>query len=254
MAKRWASFVSGGGTTMAAILDAVIQGRLTGIVPALIVASKPEIGAIKKVLQRIRDHGSKLELRNDDIVVASPRLFAWPENWAKLIADHCRSREIDVVTQNGWLPKTPATVIEAVNGNIFNQHPGPLDPGRKYDFGGGGDLGMYGRRVHCARLLFARWTERNDWTEALSHYVVPDVDKGQIVHLRTVEILPDDTVESLQERVLPVEHEVQIETLQMFADGKIKPYPIRLAPLVRSNQVTTLIRAKSIARDLYPQG
>ena len=252
MSKRWASFVSGGGTTMAAILDAIVVGRLVGIAPALIVATSEDIGAINKAKQRISEHGSKLELRENDIVIADLRKSSW-EVWRDGIVDACQRRGVEVITQNGWFPKTPTAVIAAVNGNIFNQHPGPLDPGRKHDFGGGGHLGMYGRRVHCARLLFARRTEGNNWTEATSHVVTEEVDKGLTVRRRIVEILPDDTVETLQQRVLPVEHQVQIDTLQMFANGTIAARP-RKERLIRKFEVSTLFAVKSAAVDLYPFG
>src|SRR3989344_4544644 len=156
--KKWASFVSGGGTTTAAIFDAIIDGRLRGIKPTLLVASKAGIGAIEKVRERISVYGKQFDMTEDDIVVAERRELG-DKAWTDKLYSACFERGVDVITQNGWLPKTPEDVIRVVNGNIFNQHPGPLDPGYELDFGGGGALGMYGRRVHCARLLFARRTE-----------------------------------------------------------------------------------------------
>lgn len=57
---------------------------------------------------------------------------------------------------------------------MINQHGGPLDPGRP-DFGG---RGMYGRRIHCARLYFVRATQRGFFTEATAQRVALQYDRG----------------------------------------------------------------------------
>ena len=86
------------------------------------------------------------------------------------------------------------------------------------------------------------------------HVVTPEVDKGFIVHSERVEILPYDTVDDLQQRVLPVEHKTQIDGLRRFARAELKTQPKRERPLVESWQVPHLIDGKKVARILYPKG
>lgn len=130
-----------------------------------------------------------------------------------------------MVTQNGWLPKTPAMVIDAFPGNIYNQHPGPVP-----EFGG---KGMYGRRVHAAVLLFKRLTKSDQmWTEAVVQRAAYKFDSGIVVKSQRVEILPKDTVDDLQQRVLPVEHELQIQLLDDVVNGNVVEQPVSSNSLV----------------------
>lgn len=136
---------------------------------------------------------------------------------------------------------------------MVNQHPGPLDPGHP-DFGG---PGMYGRRVHAARLYYVRETEEDrerHWTEATAQRVAPQYDEGAVVRRTVVPIQLDDDPISLQQRVLPVEHRVQIETLEMFAENRVTMCvrPERLIRLVWMYRI--LNRAKRVAELLFPRG
>ncbi len=242
--KRLAMLISGGGTTMAAILVACKTGPLSGLIePALVIASKPDIGGIAR--------SRLLGMDDDEIIVCDPRTFNDPLDFGVMMLQHLRDRAIDLVGQYGWLPKTPVNVIEAYEGRIINQHPGPLDPGR-LDFGG---EGMYGRRVHCARLLFARRSmlHRDQFTEATAHFVNEEFDKGGIIARKRIPIWPSDDVITLQERVLPVEHQLQIEVLELLATHSVQPI-VRLERLIALNQEGLLNDCKRIAGYLFPNG
>ena len=128
---------------------------------------------------------------------------------------------------------------------MFNQHPCPVP-----EFGG---RGMYGRRVHATRLLFTRMTKRDYWTEAIAQRVHREYDQGAVVHSARVDILPDDTVDDLQQRVLPVEHKTQIALLKNVARGSVKEVSVR-ETLVKPEEEQVLFLAKRVARLLYPQG
>ena len=200
-----ALFISGGGTTAEAIIRAAKCGQLAGVEVACVIASSAEAGGIERA--------KKAGVPEKDVLILPPKAFPSREEFGEAIIKECRARGVDFVGQYGWLVRTPENVIKAFEGRIVNQHPGPLDPGRP-DFGG---KGMFGRRVHAARLFFVRAVQRDFWTEATAHRVIAEYDKGAVLCAKRVSILPDDTPESLQARVLPVEHEVQIETLAMFA-------------------------------------
>ncbi len=236
-----ALLISGGGTTAAAIISACRSGRLEDVEPACVIASSKDGGGIEKA--------RGLGLAERDILVIDPLKFSSTEAFGEAILSACRDRGVDLIGQYGWMCLTPANVVEAYGKMMVNQHPGPLDPGHP-DFGG---AGMFGRRVHCARLLFVQKTGRDFWTEAMAQRVAVNFDQGAILRRQQVEILPEDSVESLAARVLPVEHEVQIQTLQDFANNSVKEW-LRPERLVKPGEEIILERVKAEAKRLYPQG
>lgn len=235
--------VSGGGTTMAAILKAISDDELKGVVPELIIASKPAIGAIKKALDaRIACHR---------ILVLSPKNYPNPKIFARRINEECKIRGVNFISQNGWLPLTPPEVLREFPGMMINQHPGPLDPLRPgLDFGG---KGMYGRRVIAARLYFVQMTGHDWWTEAVSHRVTPEFDRGVVIRSERVDIWHDDTVETLQGRLLPVEHRVQIAALGDFVNDCVREVQ-RFNALAFPHEHEALAEAKRRAIADYPNG
>jgi phosphoribosylglycinamide formyltransferase-1 len=233
--------ISGGGTTMAAILTAIKDGRLKNVEPVLVIASKPEAGGIEKALA--------LGIAKEDVIVVRTKDFSSREEFGKKIIEECKKRGVEFIGQYGWLCLTPENVIKEFEGMIVNQHPGPLDPGRP-DFGG---KGMFGRAVHAARLEFVKRTNRDYWTEAVSHRVTAEYDQGAVLNAVKVPIERDDSVEKLQDRVLRFEYDVQIKTLQDFADGNVKEIT-RDEPLVRPEEYGILEECKREAIEKYPKG
>ncbi|PIP69264.1 hypothetical protein CO033_03290 [Candidatus Nomurabacteria bacterium CG_4_9_14_0_2_um_filter_32_10] len=236
-----ALFISGGGTTMEAIIKACKDNTLQNIIPVLVVASKSNILGIKKALD--------LGIQKEDVVVLNRRSFTTEEDFGQAILSLCKERDVDFIGQYGWLVKTPKNLCEAYKGRIINQHPGPLDNGRP-DFGGSG---MYGLRVHQARIEFVRRTNRDFWTEATAHYVTSHFDEGKIIKRERVPIFIDDTAEILQARVLPIEHKVQIEALEDFSLGRVEEF-YREEPLVCEGEEGILEKCKELAIKMYPNG
>lgn len=244
MRERLGIFISGGGTTMAEIIKATENDWLPVDI-GCVVSSNPQADGIYKALC--------LGVPKKDINVVSPQDFResngsvdsykFGEKLLSVLQDH----GVTVVTQNGWLPKTPTMVIDALPGKIFNQHPGPVP-----EFGG---KGMYGRRVHAAVLLFRRLTGSTDmWTEAIAQRAAPEFDMGTVIKSQRVEILRTDTVEDLQQRILPIEHRLQIELLQSVVNGIVEEKPVRSDSLILKHQGETLNLARNLACMLYPKG
>jgi phosphoribosylglycinamide formyltransferase-1 len=187
-------------------------------------------------------------MKAEDVIVIKPQDFAALEAFGQAIVNECQKRAVDFIGQYGWLCLTPKNVIKAFQGKMVNQHPGPLDPGHP-DFGG---KGMYGRRVHAARLMFVRKVNRDFWTEATAQRVAVNFDQGAVLKRKRVPILENDDVDALQARVLPLEHEVQIETLQDFSNGTVKELN-RDKPLVLPGEESILEECKREAIRLYPE-
>ncbi|UCG88797.1 MAG: phosphoribosylglycinamide formyltransferase [Gemmatimonadota bacterium] len=173
---RVAVLASGGGTNLQALLD-----KCRGSAPArvvLVACNRPDAGA----LQRARKAGV------DTHVIENP------SDGAALIATLDRY-EVDLVVLAGYLKLVPEDVVDAFAGRMINIHPALLP-----SFGG---PGMYGMRVHRAVLESGATV-----SGPTVHLVTAEYDRGPIVAQWPVPVAPDDTEETLQKRVLAVEHQL----------------------------------------------
>ncbi len=242
-----ALFASGGGSTVAAILDAVRAKRLS-VDPVVLIVSRNDAGVIEKARERGFDE--------NQIEIIRPRDFQTPEHLGDAIIRACTMRDVEVIGQYGWLPKTPTNVIEAFP-QIVNQHPGALDPDHATkerpnpDFGG---KGMYGRRVIAAALHFAKRTGTNWWIEATTHLVENELDTGKLVRYEQVPIFETDTVDSIQSRLLPIEHRVQIAALADIAREEKILTTRRFEQFIMPSQYEELCLAKAQAIADYARG
>jgi len=129
------------------------------------------------------------------------------ESILKILENH----NTDLVVLAGYMKKLGTNILSAYPGRIINIHPSLLP---KY-----GGKGMYGNNVHQA-VLAGKETE----TGATVHVVGEEYDKGPILAQRSLAIENDDTVESLAQKVLVIEHTLLPETLAKIVSGEIKMF------------------------------
>ncbi len=234
--------ISGGGTTMDAILGEAFEGSLKGkLRPLLVIASRVDAGGIKKALDR--------GIQPRDIIVTNQRDFPDEDAWGEFLVRQCLNRGVEFWGQYGWGVKTPGPLVEVYSLKSVNQHPGGL----RYRGLGFGGSGMLGRAVHAAVLHFARTVDREfSFTEAVSHRVTKDYDEGALLNARVVPIRKRDDMETLQQRVLPVEHSVQIETIDMFYRGVVQE--LDLPPLILPGEESLLTESKRVGTIQWPHG
>lgn len=237
---RLAMLISGGGTTMEAIGMACLEGGLLhGLVkPVVVIASRDDIGGIVKA--------EKLGIPVEMVLRKNfPKGKEGAGLYGKALLEILSRYGPDAVTLNGFLAQVSEEVIVAYEGKIFNQHPGPVP-----EFGG---EGMFGRRVHAAVLIFNRLTQRRpQCTEVIAQSVHPQYDQGTVLKWAPVAITPIDTVDDLQKRALPIEHQVQVDLLKAVALGAIEATPREV--FVKPGEQVILFLAKEAAKALYPQG
>lgn len=173
-----AVLVSGGGTNLQAILDAKAAGGLAHANIALVLSSKPGVFALERA--------AKAGVPG---VVVSRREYADPEAYDAALLKMLQAHKIDVVVLAGFLSILGKTVIEAYTDRILNVHPSLIP-----SFCG---EGWYGLRVH--REALAKGVKV---TGATVHLVNEIPDGGRILLQKAVEVLPDDTPETLQKRVM----------------------------------------------------
>ena len=183
--KNIAVLVSGGGTNLQAILDAEARGENPHGKVTLVVASKPGVYALERAA------GAGVES-----TVVRRKDYADSEAFDAALVRVLQEHNIDVVVLAGFLSVLGPSVIAAYRDRILNVHPSLIP-----SFCG---PGFYGLRVHEAAL--ARGVKV---TGATVHLVNEECDGGPILLQKAVDILPGDTPETLQKRVM-VEAEWQL--------------------------------------------
>lgn len=193
MNLRVAVFASGGGSNFQAIAENALNYRVV-----LVVCNRSKAG----VLGRAQTLGVSTQ-------VLSPRAFESEKLYANALLELLHTEKIDLIALAGYLCKIPAPVVEAFWGRILNIHPALLPR-----FGG---KGLYGRRVHKAVL-----EAKEAFSGATVHFVDEEYDTGPILLQKKVPVLPEDTPDSLAERVLAVEHQIFPEALDLIAQGRVQ--------------------------------
>ena len=177
MKKRVAVFVSGGGTNLQVLLDARANGTLHSGEIALVIASRPGIYALERA-----------EQAGVPAFAVSRKELGLPEFEAQCLA-LLEEHRIDYMVTAGFLTILSEDFVSRFPNKIINVHPALLP-----SFGG---KGFYGLRVHEAAL------ERGvKLTGATVHFVNEVCDGGEIILQKSVDVLPGDSPESLQRRVM----------------------------------------------------
>jgi phosphoribosylglycinamide formyltransferase-1 len=188
---------SGGGTDLQSLIDACEAGRVDGAV-VVVVSNNSKAGA----LERARRHGIPAHHLSN---------YHYPDDadLDRAFVELLRSYGVNLVAFAGYMKKRGGEFIAAFPNRILNIHPALL-PGPH------GGPGKYGLRVHESVLAAGDKT-----TGVTIHLVDERYDHGPVVARREVPVLPDDTPESLQQRVLAAEHELYPAVLAGVARGEI---------------------------------
>lgn len=172
-----AVLVSGGGTNLQALIDA--QGKVLqhGKIK-LVISSKPDVYALQRAEQAGIEH-----------CVIAKRDYETQEEFSNAILQQLQSYQIDMIVLAGYLSILDETIIRAYPNRIINIHPSLIP-----SFCG---KGYYGLKVHEAALAYGVKV-----TGATVHIVNEIPDGGKILLQKAVDILPFDTPEALQQRVM----------------------------------------------------
>lgn len=175
---RIAVLVSGGGTNLQAIIDAIASGKITNTEIALVISNKEGAYALKRAEQA----GIKG-------AVISPKNYGDKEEYSQDMIKTIKEAGCELIVLAGFLVVLPESFVNAFEGKIINIHPS-LIPSFCGD-------GFYGLKVHEKAL------ERGvKVTGATVHYVDSGTDTGPIIDQKAVYIKADDTPETLQRRVM----------------------------------------------------
>ena len=188
--------VSGSGSNLQAIIDAIESGKIDARV-AVVISDRPGAYA----LERAQKHG----IRALCIDRRGKKNAALNEE----ILKELEAAGADLVVLAGFLSILDARVVSRYKNAILNIHPALIP-----SFCG---PGFYGPRVHEAVLHYGVKV-----SGATVHFVDEGTDTGPVVLQECVRVAPDDDAHSLAARVLPVEHKILPEAVRLFVEGRIR--------------------------------
>lgn len=196
---RVAVLVSGGGTNLQAIIDAIESGKITNTELVGVISNNKNAYA----LERAKKHGIPAEC-------ISPKNFETRAEFSRVLLEKLNELQADLVVLAGFLVVIPEEMIRVYRNRIINIHPSLIPA-----FCG---TGYYGLKVHEAAL--ARGVKI---VGATVHFVDEGTDTGPIILQKAVEVEEEDTPKILQQRVMEqAEWKILPQAIDLIANGKIK--------------------------------
>lgn len=191
--------VSGGGTNLQAIIDAVEGGTIKNGKIETVVSNKSNVYA----LNRAQNYGI-------EGVCISPKHFKTKEEFTNKLIDYFEEKQVNLIVLAGYLVVLEGKFVKHFKNRIMNIHPS-LIPSFCGD-------GYYGLKVHQAVL------DRGvKITGATVHFVDEGTDTGPIILQKAVNVEQEDTPETLQKRVMEeAEWEIYPKAIGLYCEGKIK--------------------------------
>ena len=197
--KKIAVLVSGGGTNLQALIDAQSRGEIVGGEIAAVISSAPSAFALERA--------AKAGIPG--YVIARKEV---PSNQAMTLAlvDKLRELNIDLVVLAGFMVILTEEMVKAYPNAIINVHPALIP-----SFAG---PGCYGLHVHEKALEYGV-----KLSGATVHFVSEECDGGPIISQKAVEVLPDDTPEVLQRRIMEqAEWKLLPQAVSLFCQGRLR--------------------------------
>ncbi len=197
--KRIAVLVSGGGTNLQALLDAQARGEIRGGRIAAVISSNPEAYAL-----------TRAEQAGVPGYVIARKNFATNRDMTLALVESLRALDIDLVVLAGFMTVLTRQMPEAFPNAIINVHPALIP-----SFCG---EGFYGLHVHEAALNYGV-----KLSGATVHFVNEECDGGPIILQKAVEVLPGDTPERLQKRIMEQAEWVLLpQAVSLFCEDRLR--------------------------------
>ncbi|MEL9998804.1 MAG: phosphoribosylglycinamide formyltransferase [Thermoplasmata archaeon] len=188
--------VSGRGTNLQAIIDASKENKIKSKV-VIVISNKKDAYALLRA-----------EKEGISNLFISPKNKS-PEEYDMEVVKELKNHNVELVILAGYLKILTPKFIREYEDKIINVHPALLP-----SFGG---KGFYGEHVH--RAVIEAGCKISGCTV---HFVREEIDKGPIIVQKCVNVLDNDTPETLAERILPYEHESIVEAIKIIEEGKYK--------------------------------
>lgn len=184
--------ISGSGTNLQAIIDAIEAGKLDAKIQVVLSNRADAYG-----LARAKNHGIPTEILDH-------KKFPSREAFDEAVIEILRARNVELVVLAGFMRLLSPVFVKAYSNRIMNIHPAllPAFPG----------LHVQKKAVeHGARF-----------SGCTVHFVNEECDEGPIIIQAVVPVFPDDTEESLAARILQQEHRVYPRAIQLYSEGRLR--------------------------------
>ena len=191
-----AVFISGGGTNLQSIIDAIKEKKINGQIKLVFSNRKNAYGLVRAQNEKI------------DTFYLNRKKFFSSEKYDERILEELERKNIDLIVLAGYLNILSLKLVSKYSNRIINIHPS-LIPSFCGD-------GFYGENVHKAVIKSGV-----KFTGATTHFVDENVDTGAIILQDVVPVLINDDFETVAKRVLEIEHEILVKTVKAFCDNKI---------------------------------
>jgi phosphoribosylglycinamide formyltransferase-1 len=204
---RVAVLISGRGSNMEALADAIAAGRVPGAQLVVVVSDKRAAGGLAIASER----------GVESLAVERPR-GATREEHERALIEVLRARRVDLICLAGYMRLLSPLFVEAFRGRILNVHPSllPAFPG-----------------LDAQRQAIEHGVKVSGCTV---HFVDEGLDAGPIITQRAVPVRDSDTVETLSSRILAEEHEAYPEALALVVSGR---YTLDGRRVVRREEIQT---------------
>lgn len=191
-----AIFASGNGSNFQVLIDAVRNGDLQAEV-SLLVCDRPGAYVIERAVQE-----------GVSQFVFQPKSYQDKAEYERKILGFLEGLEVDLIVLAGYMRLIGPTLLQAYEGKIINIHPSllPAFPGKDA----------------IGQALAAGVSQ----TGVTVHYVDAGMDTGEIIAQQSVEVLPGETRETLQDKIQQVEHELYPTVVKMLLNGMKEATPL----------------------------
>ena len=186
-----AVLISGSGTNLQSIIDAIAANRLDAKIEVVLSNRADAFGLV-----RAKNHGIPSE-------VLDHKSFPSREAYDQAIVDLLRARGVKLVALAGFMRLLSPVFVAAFSNRIMNIHPAllPCFPG-----------------LHVQKKALEHGVRFSGCTV---HFVNEECDEGPIIIQAVVRVFPDDTEEQLAERILKQEHRIYPRAIQLYAQGRL---------------------------------
>ena len=190
--KKIGVLVSGRGSNLQAIIDAIKTGHITDAAIAVVVSDVGDAYALTRAIE----HGIKA-------VHVNPKSFTTKESYEEEILTLMRKERVDLILLAGYMRIVGKRLLDAYPNKILNIHPAllPSFPG-----------------LHAQEQAFNYGVKVTGCTV---HFVNEGIDTGPIILQRSVPVLEDDTPDSLADRILKQEHKIYPEAVKLFIEDRL---------------------------------
>ena len=185
--------LSGRGSNMQAIVDAINAGRLTGAKVGVIISDNPNANAL-----------TRIPASDIPKICIEREKFADKASFEKALINELRVHHVELVILAGFMRILSADFINEFNGNVMNIHPSLLPA-------------FSGLRAQEQALNYGVKV-----SGCTVHFVDDGMDTGPVILQEAVPVLEDDTLKTLTDRILHVEHILYPRAISLFCEGRIK--------------------------------